>query len=198
MILTDRLQKAIDTAALLHREHTRIGKKKIPYISHLIHVLAIVDRYTDEEDVLIAALLHDTIEDIPEYTKEMLERDFGTAVKDIVLSLSEDREFVETLSPRDKWIQAKKSYLAKLAQASKQSHLISAADKIHNMSCIIDGYAEKDDVLMLRFEGAALMGQVWFTKEVYNIISPTIPKDMSETYMSLHHKLTALLPTDTK
>jgi (p)ppGpp synthase/HD superfamily hydrolase len=196
MILTERLQKAIDTAALLHRDHTRIGKKKIPYISHLIHVLAIVDRYSQDEDVLIAALLHDTIEDIPEYTAVMLERDFGSRVKDIVISLSEDRDFDSELSPKERWVQAKKSYLAKLLQAGYESHLISAADKIHNMSSIVEGFRNKDDIVMLRFEGVAMIGQVWFTEEVYKIISKTIPAELAEEYAALHAELKVLVPLE--
>jgi (p)ppGpp synthase/HD superfamily hydrolase len=189
MILTPRLQKAIDTAALLHKDHVRIGKDKIPYITHLIHVLAILDNHNADEDTLIAGLLHDTIEDIPEYTGDILERDFGVNVRNIVESLTETRVFDEKLSPRERWIAAKKSYLEKLSEASSASHMISAADKIHNMSTIVEGYEQKDEIMMLRFDTLALKGQVWFTEEVLKELSENIPKELELEYISALSKL---------
>lgn len=189
MILTTRLQKAIDTAALLHKDHTRIGIKKIPYITHLIHVLAILDNHNANEDTLIAGLLHDTIEDIPEYTGDILEQDFGKNVREIVESLTEIRVFDNSLSPRERWIAAKKSYLEKFSESSYEAHMISAADKIHNMNCIIEGYANNDESLMLRFEGPALKGQVWFVDEVLKLLSGKIPKDLEAEYRDSLSKL---------
>lgn len=194
MTLTPQLQKAIDTAALLHKDHVRIGDKGIPYISHLIHVLAIVSTYTEREEVLIAALLHDTIEDVPEYTLSILEQDFGREVRIIVESLSEIREFETGLSERDRWIHAKKSYLTKIALAGTDAHIISAADKIHNMSCIVEGITKGDQSLTRRFEGQALLGQVWFTEEVYKIIESTLPDGLRLQYQRIHAELKALLP----
>ncbi len=192
MILTPRLQKAIDTAALLHKDHVRIGKDKIPYITHLIHVLAIIDNCGADEDTLIAGLLHDTIEDIEGYTGEKLESDFGSSVRAIVESLTEQRVFDDSLSPRDRWIAAKKSYLAQLKEASAAACLISAADKIHNMSCIIEGYSSGDEVMMLRFDTLALEGQLWFNTEVYNTLERRIPESLSTIYKSHLANLQAL------
>jgi (p)ppGpp synthase/HD superfamily hydrolase len=192
MILTPRLQKAIDTAALLHKDHVRIGKEKIPYITHLIHVLVILDNHGADEDTLIAGLLHDTIEDIPEYTGDILENEFGPDVRNIVESLTETRVFDDNLSPRERWIAAKKSYLEKLSGATPDAHVISAADKIHNMSCIIQGYEIKDEIMTLRFDVIALAGQVWFAGEVLKVLSGNIPKDLEENYISALKKLTII------
>ena len=192
MTLTPRLQKAIDTAALLHKDHVRIGKNKIPYITHLIHVLAILDNHEANEDTLIAGLLHDTLEDIPEYTGEKLALDFGDNVRNIVESLTEIRIFDDKLSPRERWIAAKRSYLEKLSAASREAHMISAADKIHNMSCIIEGYETEDEIMMLRFDTLALMGQVWFNGEVLKVLSGNIPSNLEEEYSKYLSKLQLL------
>ena len=60
-----RLIRAINTAAWAHRDHVRKGTD-IPYISHIFGVMHLVSEVTDDEDVLIAALFHDILEDVPE------------------------------------------------------------------------------------------------------------------------------------
>jgi (p)ppGpp synthase/HD superfamily hydrolase len=192
MILTPRLTLALDTAAILHKDHTRIGKEKTPYITHLIHVLSTVSNYTHDEDTLIAALLHDTVEDVEKYTLEKVENDFGLRVKEIVEKLTEVRVFDETLTPKERWVQAKTGYIDKLTNADGAVHLISAADKIHNIKSILDGYKNKDEILMLRFDGLALRGQVWFTGEVLKALSGNIPEVLEEEYRALHKELTLL------
>jgi (p)ppGpp synthase/HD superfamily hydrolase len=192
MIFTDRLTLALDTAAILHKDHVRIGKLNTPYITHLIHVLAIVSNYTDDENILIAALLHDTVEDVAGYTLETLEADFGKSVRDIVASLTEVRVFDESLSPRERWIEAKQGYIKNLASANTGAQIISAADKIHNIKSILGGYKNNDEKLMRRFDGLALRGQVWFTGEVLTALSSKIPNGLEQEYQIVHKELSEL------
>ena len=63
MAYSYRIEQAIKAASVLHREQVRKGSVPFPYITHLFAVAMIASDYTDDEDVIVAALLHDTIED---------------------------------------------------------------------------------------------------------------------------------------
>lgn len=131
-----RVEQAIRAAAVLHRDQVRKGSIPFPYITHLVAVAMILLDYTDNEDVIVAALLHDTIEDT-DYTEEELGEDFGGIVKDIVLSLSEPKgKNGERLS----WGEKKRAYAKQLKSASEEALMIAAADKAHNMRSIVEEY----------------------------------------------------------
>ena len=83
-----RIEQALRAATILHKDQVRKGSIAIPYVSHLVAVSMIAIDYTDNEDVIIACLLHDTLEDT-DYTKAELEDDFGGVVREIVEAVSE-------------------------------------------------------------------------------------------------------------
>jgi|SRR3989344_24988 len=142
MTHTNRIEKAIKVAASLHKDQTRKGPEKFPYITHLVSVFAILAQYTDDEDVLIAGLLHDTLEDT-DYRPEELERDFGPRVREIVEGVTEPKMKDGEELP---WIERKKEYIRGLQRAPKESLLVSAADKIHNFSSVLDEYGERKEI----------------------------------------------------
>lgn len=133
---TPRIEQAIKRAALLHRAQTRRGAIDYPYITHLISVATILAHYTDDEDVIIAGLLHDTIEDT-EYTAEQLETEFGARVKEFVDNVTENNKENGKIRP---WRARKEDYLKRLRGAPVESLLIAAADKIHNLRSILENY----------------------------------------------------------
>ncbi|MCB9810512.1 bifunctional (p)ppGpp synthetase/guanosine-3',5'-bis(diphosphate) 3'-pyrophosphohydrolase, partial [Candidatus Nomurabacteria bacterium] len=57
---TYKIEQAIKAASLLHQEQLRKGDVPLPYATHLMSVMMIVRDYTNDEDTLVAALLHDT------------------------------------------------------------------------------------------------------------------------------------------
>ena len=85
----NKVEKAIIFATKAHAGAYRKGKVK-PYILHPIEALAIVKRFTDDEDVITAAILHDTVEDTS-VTVERLEKEFGPRIAALVASVSEDK-----------------------------------------------------------------------------------------------------------
>src|SRR5687768_15829819 len=90
MKLTQRVRKAITKAAWAHRGQTR-KDGKTPFIVHPFRVATIVSNYSDDEDVIVAALLHDVLEDAPdEYSASQIEADFGAKVLDYIKGVSED------------------------------------------------------------------------------------------------------------
>ena len=84
------INKAIEFATKAHEGQVRKGTKR-PYIVHPIEVGDIVSTMTRDEEVISAAVLHDTIEDCEGITKELLAREFSERVADIVVQESEDK-----------------------------------------------------------------------------------------------------------
>ncbi|MEK7182016.1 MAG: HD domain-containing protein, partial [Patescibacteria group bacterium] len=64
MFLTPQIDKAIQRATVLHHGQERKGTGA-PYIVHPYAVAFLLAHYTDDEDVIIAGLLHDVLEDVP-------------------------------------------------------------------------------------------------------------------------------------
>ncbi|MDO5511374.1 HD domain-containing protein [Corynebacterium sp.] len=166
--LTPRLMNAMNTAATAHRDHTRKGSG-IPYVSHLFAVMYLVASETDDEDLLIAALLHDALEDVPEnYSEEQMRADFGDRVAGIVLDLSKDDSLPD-------WQDRSNAYLDHLENhASEEAVLISCADKLHNLMSILDDHAAQGDALWERFNSGQER-QRWWYGEVHRVVEKRRP-----------------------
>ena len=135
---TYKVEQAIKAAALLHQDQLRKGLVQLPYVTHLVAVMLIVRDYTQDEATLVAALLHDTLEDT-DYTAEELRADFGDEVADLVLTLTEPQQTPEVRIP---WLEVKKTYAQQLRKGNEKAVLIAAADKAHNFRSIIEEYYE--------------------------------------------------------
>lgn len=124
------LTHALAFAAEAHANQRRKGAAQEPYINHLIEVLDLVARATNGEDmdVMIAALLHDVIEDT-ELTRDALAAEFGETVADIVVANSDDM----TLPKEDR----KRQRIAGMAKKSPQARMVKTADVISNIRAIV-------------------------------------------------------------
>jgi (p)ppGpp synthase/HD superfamily hydrolase len=149
MKLTPKLNLAIKVAARAHAGQLRKGDGVTPYITHPFGVAVILSGYTENEDVVVAGLLHDTIEDTS-YTFEEMGRDFGTAVADIVREVTEVK--VKNGAPQG-WQERKDAYLAKLEVATDAAMLVSAADKIYNLTSIADDFSIRGEAIWENFFG---------------------------------------------
>lgn len=165
MILTHRLQYAINEAARLHRDQHRKDTLKTPYITHLIGVMILLSSVTHDEDVLIAGLMHDSLEDVPDYTPEKLEETFGPRVKDIVLGVT---EFHKLSKEKVSWREEKVAYLENLKDSGDDSVFVSLADKIQNTRGYIELF-NTEDRTTFSFFGSNHAARVWFHKEVLAI-----------------------------
>jgi (p)ppGpp synthase/HD superfamily hydrolase len=133
-----KIEQAIKAAGLLHQDQLRKGMVPLPYITHLMSTMLILRDYTDDEDTLVAALLHDTIEDT-DYTHEELVEDFGETVARYVEAVTEPTHRKDEKLP---WLEVKKGYAAQLKKAPEPAVLIAAADKAHNFRMIVEEYFE--------------------------------------------------------
>ncbi len=137
---SDAINHAFAFAAKHHDRQVRKGTK-LPYLTHPANVALILARYDQDEETIIAGILHDVIEDciVEGLTREALEErigsKFGQPVLEAVLSVTyrkNDDDGVE-LSSEDR----KEDYLSRLSGANTRALWVCAADKIHNASSIL-------------------------------------------------------------
>ena len=115
-----RFDDALPYAARLHRDQVRKGSG-IPYITHLLAVAAIVGEHGGGEDEVIAALLHDAVEDQGGQPRlEEIRARYGDAVAAIVWGCTD----ADTI-PKPPWRARKEAYVAHLADASPGVRLVS-------------------------------------------------------------------------
>ncbi len=145
-----RIEQALRAASILHKDQVRKGAVPIPYTSHLFATTLIAADYTNDEDVLIGALLHDTLEDT-DYTPQELQKDFGGKVREIVEALTEPQD---SDSKQYSWKQRKSHYAAQLKKAPQESLIIAAADKIHNMRAMVEEYYDEHKRFLKEFGGS--------------------------------------------
>jgi guanosine-3',5'-bis(diphosphate) 3'-pyrophosphohydrolase len=125
-----RLIGATDFAARKHRSQRRKDAEASPYINHplaLAHVLKI-EAGVDDVEVLVAAILHDTVEDT-ETTLEELAREFGPRIAAIVAEVTDDKSLPK---PERKRLQVEQA-----PHASPQAKLVKLADKICNLRDVL-------------------------------------------------------------
>lgn len=160
-----KIERAIQFAMEKHAGQIRKGKQK-PYILHPLEAGTIVARYTTDENVICAALLHDTIEDTGTTVKELTEQ-FGETVAGLVASVSENMK--DGYSPDDAWIKRKVRTIQGLRTGSREVKLIGLGDKLSNLREISSDYAKIGDKLWERFNCKNKHLQKWYYKAAYNV-----------------------------
>jgi len=160
------VEQAIRAASVLHKDQVRKGSVPYSYITHLVAVTMIVSDYTDDEDTIVSALLHDTLEDT-DYTAEEIADDFGGGVRDIVESLTEKKlEATDVKSIQNQ----KKQYLKQIKSASEKALIVLAADKIHNMRSIIEEYYDNHSAFLSEF-GPSIEDRLTLYQELSNTLN---------------------------
>ena len=124
----NKIDLALEVAARAHRDQVRKGTD-IPYIAHPCAVGFILARAGCAEDVVVAGILHDTVEDT-DLTLDDIEKDFGSAVADIVKGCSEPDKSLP-------WEDRKRHTIEFLRHAALEVRLVTCADKLHNVRSIL-------------------------------------------------------------
>ncbi len=130
VVLGPRYSTAVEYASRMHADQVRKGTS-IPYICHPLAVSVLVLEAGGDEDVAIAALLHDVAEDCGgEVRLTEIADMFGPRVEHIVRACSDS--LVVDPSAKAPWQERKEQHLAELVDADDDVILVSAADKLHN------------------------------------------------------------------
>lgn len=170
MKLTPKVQKAVNMAAEKHFGQKRRGISR-PYVVHPFSVAVILSEYTDDENIIVAGLLHDVLEDVPGYPAENLEKDFGKEVANIVKEITEDKDPDDTPEENRKtWQCRKELYLENLSNDGFGALMVACADKIHNLQSLAEAHGIQGEEIWEIFN-APKEKVIWFYREVLKIVS---------------------------
>ena len=181
-------EEALVYAARLHRDQTRKGTR-IPYVTHLLAVAAIVGENGGTEDEVVAALLHDAIEDTPE-TEESLSARFGSTVAETVAACS-DADVI----PKPPWKARKEAYVARAANLPPSAKLVSSADKLHNARSILADLRTEGEALWSRFTGNK-EGTLWYYRALIEAYKATGTTPIVEELDRVVREIEALAARD--
>ena len=133
---TQLLDKAIEFAVKAHSGTARRGKG-FPYIVHPLEAVAIAATMTNDQELLAAAALHDTVEDSSVTLKD-IEREFGKRVAQLV-EVESDIEFAGK-SRSESWRLRKEEAIDRLSTAANDVKIVALADKLSNIRAIYRDY----------------------------------------------------------
>ena len=122
------IERALRVAHEAHSGQTRKGSE-VPYVLHPIHAALILSKCDAAEDVIVATLLHDVVEDCEGWDLERMESEFGPRVRSIIAEVTEDK----TLS----WEERKQAAIDHVPHLSPEALLVKGADKLHNLSSLL-------------------------------------------------------------
>ena len=164
----DKVTKAIEFAAEAHDGMVR-KKDKTPYILHPLEAAVIVGTMTDDSDVISAAVLHDVVEDT-EITIEEIEEKFGSRVRALVESETEDKR--AELPPEDTWRIRKEESLDELKNCGDTDVLILwLGDKLSNMRSFYRIWKAEGDSMWQSFNQKDPVQQEWYYSRIAELTS---------------------------
>ena len=161
-----KIEKAVLFATKAHAGQLRKGSEK-PYILHPMEAMAIVTKYTDDEDVIAAAVLHDTVEDTT-VTLERLEKEFSPRVAALVASVTEDKK--KDLPAESTWLERKQEAILHLETASHETKLLCLADKYSNLRDMYDDIEDFGSEYWQLFNQKDGRMHAWYYRENFRIL----------------------------
>lgn len=188
---TPQIKRAIQFAARKHHGHWRAEAEPLPYITHLFSAALLVAEDGADDDVVTAALLHDTLEDT-DTTLEEIAVSFNERVAMLVESVSEAKE-KDGISLD--WKERKERYLADLENADVATLIIALADKVDNLESWNEGYEKEGEAFLQRWKQPKEEYE-WFYSESLRIARKRLPehpltKRYAETYQIFARSLGA-------
>ena len=184
-----RFVEALCYAATLHAKQFRKRTGR-PYIGHLLGVTSIVIEYGGDEEMAIAALLHDAVEDqdgVPRLRE--IRKKFGKRVAHIVDGCTDS--YAE---PKLPWMERKRAYVARVAKEPGKVRLVSAADKLANVRETLHDVRTQGESVFERFAGKK-EGTLWYYRELVRVFrragnNPLI-EELERTVSELEAKASA-------
>ena len=129
---------------------------------HPIEVGDIVSTMTKDEEIISAAVLHDTIEDCAGVSRELLAEEFSERVAGIVAQESEDKSKT--------WMERKSATIEHIRTAPKEVQMVGLADKLSNMRDIDRDYPIFGEELWLRFRMKNKNAMGWYYKNIRDVL----------------------------
>lgn len=182
-----RLSKAFAFAEELHKSQTRkVGPGEeqhlaVSYLTHLVEVMSLVITGFGDEDQQIAALLHDAVEDHPEYgdqgrTEDVIRELFGVRVAYLV-DVCTDAKPATVDTPKAPWFDRKRAHIAHLRTEGIKDPsvlLVPLADKISNSQAVVNDVLLHGDVVWDRFNAKPHQTK-WYYTSMLSVFQELIP-----------------------
>jgi (p)ppGpp synthase/HD superfamily hydrolase len=149
MTYTEKIRRAVKFSIKTHEVYQKQKRKgkDVAYVTHPLTVGLILARADADEDVVVAGILHDTIEDSVEekkVTKEMLTERFGERVAGLVSDVTEHDRALP-------WEERKREALSHIAHFSHDALLLKSADILSNGTELVDDHARYGDAVFAHF-----------------------------------------------
>lgn len=173
-----RVGEALAFGADEHARQTRKGKGE-PYLSHILAVAGLVAHYGGDEEQIMAAVLHDAVEDQGgSAMAERIRRRFGDRVADIVLACSD--AIPEPGTKKEAWHPRKEAYIATLRQPDPHgARLVEVCDKLANLRDIVEDVEANGAAAFKHFKGGR-DGTIWYYQQMGEVLVPQVPQVASE------------------
>lgn len=160
-----RISEAIEMCVRVHAGQTRKGSGA-PYVFHPLAVAGLVADAGGDEDQILAAVLHDAVEDGGgETVRAEIEARFGASVAAMVVAASDtDR------TPKPPWRPRKEAFIARIRNEPPRVKLVVAADKVHNIQALRRDLEAVGPEVWNRFNGGR-EGTLWYYRAVAEAIA---------------------------
>ena len=169
MKLSSRFEDALIYAVQLHASQVR-KSSGAPYVSHLLGTASLILEFGTNEDQVIAALLHDAVEDQGGAARlEEIRGIFGKRVAHIVAGCTDAWDI-----PKPPWRERKEVHLAQLREADEDVLLVSCADKLHNATSLLMNYIQVGESLWGYFRGEKV-GTLWYYRSLVDLLKEIKP-----------------------
>ncbi len=177
-------KRLVEASEYAYRWHAGQRRKEtdIPYMSHLLQVKGLVLEHGGNADQAIAGLLHDSLEDADSseeraQREETIQASFGEVVLGIVRDCT-DTGPEESIQDKAPWEDRKKKYIAHLSEASRDSLLVAACDKRHNLHSVVWDVRTQGASVFDRFKSTPQQ-QVWYFESILEKVRPSIPERLA-------------------
>ncbi|MES2749659.1 MAG: HD domain-containing protein [Patescibacteria group bacterium] len=169
-----RNESALRLAMSAHALQTRKTDNS-PYVIHPIMVAQLLTAYDVSEDVIVAALLHDVLEDT-KVTAAEVKAEGGETVLHIVEAVSENKNLP--------WEERKEAYVHTVVAGGESVWLVSVADKIHNAESLLDHIAVAGDEAWSVFNRGK-ESKLWFENRLYTELTKVWQHPLLDRYGSI-------------
>lgn len=184
--MSEKLNEGLAFAAAAHNGQMR-KMGNIPYILHPMEVAAIIAGITDDQDVMIAGLLHDTVEDCGVDPKTIKEK-FGAKVAALVQSETEDK--MSSRPAADTWMARKEESLLMLRLTRDRNvKILWLADKLSNMRSFYREYLKKGDRLWEALHQKDPRMQEWYYRTIATYLMELADTAAYQEYLELVNKI---------
>ena len=164
---TTLLDRAIIFAVRAHAGTERRGKG-FPYIVHPMEAVEIVATMTPDQELLAAAVLHDTVEDT-DVTIEQIRTEFAERVASFVAAESDEPH--QRPDSVENWHDRKQAAINRIARASRDAKIVALGDKLSNMRAIARDYALQGDALWDLFHAKDPKDHEWHYRGLADALS---------------------------